>query len=365
MNYPQQGWPGQPPQQPGYPQQPQQGYPQQGYPQQQQPQGGYPAAYPAAPAQGSTWDFGTLYGQADNSNLLYPEGPADMVVEEASFGKTRGGDKAQWIVKGRTTTGENAGKMPLTTQITITPVDPNAPEEDQRRQKRGLGLMFRRLGALGVPVPDPQDPTGQRCLNGDQPFWALGWTPEQVAQFIVGRPFTGALKNEEWEGMMRTKVRDIRPPRPGAPTDWPREGQQVAPVQPPQVYAPPQQGYAQPGPPPQAPGPWQQPQQPQPPAQQGPPQQVPGAPAWAQPPVPGAGGYQEFTPQGQGFQPNFMQPPGPAQQQAPPPQGAPQAAPVPQPPWQGQQSANGQPSAPQEQPGQQPGAAPQQPPWAV
>lgn len=357
------------------------------------------------------YDFGNLYGQADNSNLLYPEGWVHAVVEDSGFGRTKDGSKGQWTVKVRTTEGELAGKMPLTQTITISADNP-----------RALGIMFRHLAALGIPVPDPQNP--QAIVNGTQPFWMLGWGEEQVAQAMKGRPVQVLLKHDEYEGAVRTKIRDWRAPRPGAPTDWPRE-QQMAPQQgfgqPPAGYGQPQQGIAQQwgqqpqqpawGPPqgqpaPQtAPQPWgaQQPAQaapapdpyqqatgqpqpqwgqaPAPQAQQqapggfqgqpfqgqqfpgqvtpqmpgyvppGQPQQapIPGAPQWAQPQQPGQPGNEQFTQQGMA---QGMQPPQPPQQQAPVPPG-----------WNGN-GAPQQPQQPQQAQPQQPGTAPEMPPWA-
>jgi hypothetical protein len=373
----------------------------------------------------SGYDFGQLYGQADNSNVLYPENtPLDAIVSKSEWGRTRDGTKGQWAVEFRTSTGENAGRMPIQFPMSVSADNP-----------RSLGIMFRHMAALGIPVPDPQDPN--KVVNGQVPFWMMGWTPEQIAQAMLGRPVTLFIKHDEYEGVTRNKVRDVRPPRPGAPTDWPRPQMQQ-----PQApgYGPPP-GYGQPQPYGQqmAPQPWQQPQAPaaQPPPQQpaqappwaqhpqgypvqpgqqyqaqaqyppqqfqggpgvaGPPAQagypgqpagapvgqppIPGAPEWAQPAVPGAGGGAEFTPQGQSYQPGTTPPPQPpwaAQQpqQAPqqpqqgyPQQGQPSQPVPPQPPWaqQAQQPPqNGYPGQPQPQgpqPGQQPGEQPPIPPW--
>jgi hypothetical protein len=323
----------------------------------------------------SGYDFGTLYGMADNTNILYPEGNYDAVVESASWGRTKDGTKGQWTVKVRTTTGEMAGKMPLTQTITVSPSGENAG--------RSLGIMFRHLAALGIPVPDPANP--QMVINGQAPFWLLGWTEDQVAQAMVGRPVTISLKHDEYDGVTRNKIRDWRPPRPGAPTDWPRE-QQPQPPYGAQPGYPPQPGYPQAPqgypqqPAPQAPQQWQPPQQPaqppwqqpaypqagaplQPPAQAQPP--VPGAPPWAQPQQPGQPGTGQFTAEGMAQpQPPAQQPPAAPQppwaQQQPqqPQQGAPQ------PPWAAQQPpANGQPQYPAQQP-QGPGEQPEKPPWA-
>lgn len=311
-----------------------------------------------------SYDFGNLYGQADNSQVSYPKGVYDAVVESAEWGRSKDGSKGQWTIKVRTASGENAGKMPLTTTLTVTADNP-----------RALGFMFRRLAALGVPVPDPQNP--QQVVNGQAPFWIMGWDEDQVARHMTGRPVQVFIDQEEWEGVTRSKVKDFRPARPGAPTDWPRS---QPPNQPPASFAQPQQpdygqqqapwgqpqggqggGYApQPGP-----GYPQQAPQGYPPAQDG---QYGAQPAQPPAPQPGYGQYQAPAP----WQP-------PQAQQAPqqPVQGTPQWTPeqgggaqpqppaAPQPPWAQQPPA---PPAPPQQPGQgpqqPPQAAPPAPPWA-
>jgi hypothetical protein len=275
----------------------------------------------------------------------------------------------------------------------------NPTKTDGTPNDKGLGIMFRQLGAMGVPVPP------------DQPFWTMGWTEENVAQAIVGKPVLLRVINDAYDGTPRSKVGDIKVAHPGAPTTV--QQVQQAPVQqqaamPPgygggygqgqvtmQPY-PPQQpyngAYAQQQAPqgPTAPGPWQNAQQPAYPPQQ-PPQQVPGAPAWAQPPQPGQGGVGEFTSQGQSYQGYAGQqppqqgqnpyPPQPPQQGAYPPApaqgyqgsaagqapGAPAQAGYDQAPPAQFQPPNGQPpqqaQPPQQQP-QQPQGAPELPPWA-
>ena len=345
----------------------------------------------------SGYDFGQLYGQADSSIFVYDAGDYDGVVEAATWGRTKDGTKGQWDIRFRTSTGPNAGRAQLKMPLTITADGPNAV--------MSLGIMFRHLAVLGIPVPDPNNPQ-------QQPFWALGWSPEQVAQTMVGRPVLLKIIVDDFEGVARNKVRDIRPARPGAPTVWPQFQQPQAPgYGQPQGYGampgygqPPQQPqYGQP----QAPAPFQQPgyppvqqpygapQQPQqPPLPAAPwPQQAgapaqngaqggpnPAIPSFAQPPVPGIGGLGEFTAQGQSYQPStapfppqqpqYGQPPqsAPAQYSAPqysqpqypqpqPQQGVSPAAPGA--PWNGQQQP-GQP--PQAEPAGPQGAPP--PPWA-
>lgn len=344
--------------------------------------------YPGQPQPGSQdYDFGTLYGMADHSTgFLYPEAWFDAVVEHAEYGRSKDGTKGQWTVKFRTTTGENAGRAPITTTLSISP-----KKNDGTDNAQGLGILFRQLAALGVPVPDPADPA--KTLNGPAPFWVQRMPYEQVAQMMIGRPALVKNVHDDYDGVTRNKIRDIRPPRDGAPTTWPQAQQQAAqngfaapagygqPQQPANPYANPYapQGPAQPPfsqggqwqpqqpayDPSQAyqntgPG-YQQPQQPgygQPPqayqnVQAGPPMQpqaapqgqapaMPGVPPWAQPATPGQPGTGQFTAQGQAVQPGT----NPGQQAGPPA--------VPQPPWQ-------QPQNPQDPQQGGPGQPP--PPW--
>lgn len=341
------------------------------------------------------FDFASLYGQADTSNQLVDEGVYDAVIEKAEFGRTKDGTKGQWTIAARISTGQFAAAK-LTQTLTISPENP-----------RALGIMFRHLGALGVPVPPAQ------------PFWMLGWSEDQVAQFMTGKPCQIAVKHDEYEGTMRPKIRDWRPARPGAPTDWPRQPQQAPqqpqqgfgqlpagyppqgvqgpggqvvpaapggyPQQPPAGYgqppAPPQQPWGAP-PPPQQPGgpampPWGQ-QAPQG-APQAPPAQNPALPPWAQPATPGQGGTAEFTTQGMSQQPAYQQPPAPPASgfgQPPAQPGYPQAPPAPPAPGYPQQPQpgyppqgqfnGGQPQGQPQPPAQQgqPGEAPPPPPWA-
>jgi hypothetical protein len=326
------------------------------------------------------YDFGALYGMADHSVITPLEpGSYDAVVESAEFGRTKDGTKGAWTIKFRTTTGERAG-FPLTMTMSINPTKTDGTPND-----KGLGIMFRQLGAMGVPVPP------------DQPFWTMGWTEENVAQAIVGKPVLLRVINDAYDGTPRSKVGDIKVARPGAPTTV--QQVQQAPVQQPAAMPPgygggygqgqvtmqpypPQQpyngAYAQQQAPqgPTAPGPWQNAQQPAYPPQQ-PPQQVPGAPAWAQPPQPGQGGMGEFTSQGQSYQgyPG-QQPPqqgqNPYQQvntqqwqqaQSQPPQQD-QAPPAQFQPPNGQPPQQAQPPQQQPQQPQQPQGAPELPPWA-
>ena len=327
------------------------------------------------------YDFGTLYGMADHSAArVIPEDSYDAIVEDAAWGKTKDGTKGAWTVKFRITTGPEAG-YPLTMTMSVSP-----NKNDGTSNERGLGRMFRQLAAMGIPVPP------------GQAFWELGWSPENVAQAMKGKPVLIKVIQDEYDGDKNNKVRDIRPPKPGAPLQV-QQAQQAQQAPAGQWQAPQNTGYAQAGggyqgygqPQPQpngypqqpqgqpgygypgqqqapqgpvAPGPWQN-AQPQPGQPQQPPQQVPGTPTWAQPAQPGQGGQGEFTAQGQSFQghpgqqfPNG-QPQTPPQGYGAPATGAPApgaqvqpGAPSPSSPQQGQQD-----------PGQQQGA-PNLPPWA-
>ena len=354
-------------QQPGYGQAPQPGYqqqPQQGYQQQQQGyQQGPPPGYQQGPPQGyapagqamgggSGYDFGAMYGQADMSTgLRMEEDSYPAVVEDAEWGRTKDGTKGSWTIVFRTTApglkkGQHQAGAKLTMTLSVNPIKTNGDPNPQ-----GLGIMYRQLGAMGVPIPPAQ------------PFWELGWSPEQVAQAIKGAPVTLVVKDDEYDGVTRSKVKDIRPATPGAPTTVPQGGQQA-----PQPYMQPQQPAQAPQQAPQgspyvqqAPQPWQQPQgapqaqqgpppgyqqaPQQAPPQQGPPQYNQQQPPYAQQPYPGQGGTGQFTGQGQAIQPGTH--PGhdqmaQQQYQQQPPNGMPQ---------------QGQPQGPQDQ-------APQLPPWA-
>lgn len=346
----------------------------------------------------SGYDFGALYGMADHSSITPLEpGSYDAIVEEAVFGRTKDGTKGAWTITFRTTTGDRAGyKLTMTLSI-------NPNKTDGSPNPQGMGIMFRQLAAMGVPIGPPhQEP-------GIQPFWTMGWDENYVAQFIKGKPVLLSVYSDEYDGTTRSKVKDIKAPRPGAPltVQQPPQVQQQAAYgyaqQPPQPgYGQPQMqpnGYAQqpagqpgygyagqqapaPQPPqpqgPVAPGPWQNAQ-----PQAGGQAPIPGAPAWAQPPVPGQGGQGEFTAQGQSYQGYAGQ--APPQQGTPPQGGQPQQWAPQQPPqgqvppgggaqpqggtaWQGTpQSAPGQapasPSSPQQGQAPQQGA-PDLPPWA-
>lgn len=227
------------------------------------------------------YDFNALYGQADmTAGMVIDAGSYDAVVESSEWGNTKSGDKGAWTIKFRITTGQHAG-VPLTMTMSVSPT-----KQDGTVNSAGLGIMYRQLGALGVPVPP------------NQPFWAMGWSEENVAQAMTGRPCLIRVIQDEYDGRMNNKVRGIEPARPGAPTDWPRNSQQQ-----------PQQGQGgQFGPIAQMPGQLaqngamlQQPQGPygQPSAPWNPAAQ--GQPAYGA--QPGQGGTGEFTQQGQSQQP--------------------------------------------------------------
>jgi hypothetical protein len=376
------------------------GYPQQGYGQQapqpfaQQPQQGYQQQQ-FAPEGAGGYNFADLYGQADlSAGSLLERGKYLARPESAEFGRSKDGTKGQWTVAFRTQTGVNKNPQApgngakLTVTISISP-----KKNDGGDNKAGLGIMFKQLHALGIPVGPPLDPT-------QQPFWMLGMNEQMVAQEIMRQARLVELtvvQNEypEGSGQFNNKISRIDPV----------DGQAAAPVQgqqqmfgsqpPPQGVAPgpqqggaqfyPQQGqqqfegqgygqgFGQPQQGQQAPGPFQSPgfgqpgQVPPPGAQQfqggpgAPGQPAPGmgqvtpanpvpgpgydqaVPPYAQPAQPGQGGLNQFTPQGQGTQPGTV--PGHDQQ-------------VPMPPF----NQGGQQQGQQQYPPQQ--GAPEVPPWA-
>ncbi|MGH3300389.1 MAG: hypothetical protein ACRDOK_01700 [Streptosporangiaceae bacterium] len=350
MGYPPQQYPPQPYQ--GQPQ-PQYQPPQQGYAQPYQPQGygpqpgyGYPpqGGYGAPPQGGIGYDFASLYGQADHSaSMLYDAGLYDSVVESSEFGKTKDGTKGAWTIKFRTTSGVNPGKSPVTMTLSISP-----NKKDGTPNHVGMGIMFRQLGALGVPVPAESWPKQLGPVPGP-PFWINPQTGQPfpddenygaqryAASLMTGRPCQIKIAHDDsYDGTPRMKIASILPPRPGAPTSWQQAQQPQY-----QAAAPPQ-AYGQPAPYGQQQGPAVPPGQPAPYAQP-----IPGAPAWAQPPTPGQGGLAEFTPQGMSAQPAIGAYPQPQQ-------GPPQPPAVQQPPWAQQGPPQGQQQLPYPPQGQPP-----------
>ncbi len=355
------GWQGPPPGQGGWQQGPPQG--QGGYQNYGPPQGGQQGYTPGYDPQGASQGedggyFQSLYGQADHSRRVLDKDNYDAIVESAEWGRTKDGTKGAWTIVFRTTTGQHAGTK-LTMTLSVSPKKNDGSENDQ-----GMGIMFRQLHALGIPTGPPYGP------SNETPFWVL-WpqgTPQQVAQAMTGRPVLLSVKQDEYDGVTRNKISDIRDPRPGAPT-------QVQ--QPQQGQGGPQQGW---GPPQSAPGGYNPSQGYG--GQQGPPQGQGGAPqpyqgqqqgpGYAQPAQPGQGGYGEFTQQGQSWQPGTV-----GQHNQPPPQGwqggqqgPPQAGPggsgLPGPSgYQGQPNGyQGQQQYQQGPPPQQGGGEPAPPPWA-
>jgi hypothetical protein len=366
------------------------GYPQQGYQQQQAPQ---PFSQPAqgyqqqgyqqqpfAPAGDGGYNFADLYGQADlSAGSLLEKGKYLARPESAEFGRSKDGTKGQWTVAFRTQTGVNKNPSApgngakLTVTLSISP-----KKNDGSDNKAGLGIMFKQLHALGIPVGPPLDPT-------QQPFWVLGMNEQMVAQEIVrqGRLVELTVTQSEWpEGssQFNNKIARIDPVDGQAAAPVAGQQQMFGSQPPPPGVAPgPQQGGAQfypqqPQQGQQAPGPFQSPgfgqpgQVPPPGAQQfqggpgAPGQPAPGmgqvppgnpvpgpgydqaVPPYAQPAQPGQGGLNQFTPQGQGIQPGTV--PGHDQQ-------------VPMPPF-----SQGGPQQGQQQYPPQQGQAPEVPPWA-
>lgn len=351
---PQQGY-GQPPAQPGY------GAPQQGYVPQGPPQGPPQGAY-GQPPQGVTeaFDFGSLYGQADPGAGDIEKGTYPAIVESAEFDRTRGGDKWAWTVAVRLTVEPYVNRK-MTKTLSINPT-----KRDGSPNPAGLGITFRQIHALGVPLGPP---IGQQ---GETPVWQQvpqQGTPDQIvaaagrlaAQMMTGKPCRVRIGIREADGEYgeRPEIADILPAKPGDPTSLPQTGQPGQ--QAPQGFAPPPQqapqGYPQPGAQPVGAGgqpPWGPPQQQAPGPYGAPPGTFPGQAAPQGTPMqPGQPGAAQFTPQGQAQQ--WADPAGnPAQ--APPQQAQPGQPAVPAPPW-----GNGQP--PQGQPPQQPQGAPPAPPW--
>jgi hypothetical protein len=339
------------------------------------------------------YDFTQIYGTADHSGGLIDGGTYAAVVESSEYGKTKAGDKGQWTIKTRITDPSSPylGRQ-LTGNISISPENAKAK-----------GIMFRHLGALGVPVPDPRNPAV--VLNGSVPFWvspqtgqpfpADGTAERLAANMMQGKPVKIRVTVNEWEGGTNNKITNWEA-NPGGPVTWPQDQQQPQPgfggfgppqgaygqpgfqpapqgypTQPaygqPAAYPPaqyPPAGYPPQGPPqqpyqpPQAPQPWQQAQAPAAPQ---PPQGPAQAPPWAQQQAQFQGGPgvapAPYAPGG---------PVGPADYAAgpasvvgqPPVPGAPAWA---QPPTPG--AGGGAEFTPQGM-SQQPGITPQQPPWA-
>jgi hypothetical protein len=262
-------------------------------------------------------NYGELYGKADFSGGLIPKGDYPAVVEEAEAGRTKDGSKKQWVIAFRITAGTYAARR-LTTNITVSP-----KTKDGRDNGFGIGQMFRQLAALGVPVPDPDDPSRQQVLNGRVPFWIDertgqpfpddGTAERLAAQIMTGRPAKIRVTENEWDGGTNNKVTDILPPDPGSPTDWPRREQQAP--QPGYGQYVPQQGYGQPayGQPPPAYGPPYYGPPPQQPAY-GPPGGL-SQPSYGQPQQPGWDGQPLMPPAGQSPQEHWNMPVGSAQPQ--------------------------------------------------
>jgi hypothetical protein len=327
MGYPN---PQYPPQQPGYgpppgypPQGPPQGYPPQGPPQQYPPQQQYAPqgygpppqqGYGQPPAGGAEVNWEKWYNEADNTGGGgYTPGWWPAVVEANEYGFTKAGDKRAFQVKVKFTAGPNAGRSMANTQAISEYTNDNQPNTG------GMGALFRRLAAMGIPVGDRfGDPPGT------QP-WFRTMTGEQAAALSVGRPLEVEVIEDTAYG--NQKIRGMRRAAAAAGQPGP---------------------YAAPAPPQGAPG---GPQAPQP---YGYAQQAAPAPQGMAPGAPGTG---QFTPAGaaqQGYpqQAPPQQAPQPAQGYPPqaPPNGYPQQAPA--------QAA----PAPGPQP-QAPGQAPGQPPW--
>jgi hypothetical protein len=383
---------GYPPQNPQYPQQPGQPYgqpPQQGYGQPPAPAYGQPqqgqyvpggpppgAPYGAPEGVAQAFDFGNLYGQADPNAGSIDNGNYPAIVESAEFDKTQDGTKWAWTVKFRISVAPYVGRR-RTKTLSINPT-----KRDGSPNPAGLGITFRQIHALGVPLGPPigqpgETPVWQQVPQQGTPDQILAAAGRLAAQMMTGRACRIVLGTREAHGEYAEsqEIKDIKPPAAGDPTSLPPEAMQGgAPPAPGQGFAPPQgmqpppgqpvypqqaappQGYPQPGAQPVGPAaapPWGgQPQgyQGQPPQQQAP---APyGAPPGSFPGQVAPQGTPQGPPQQQWADPAGQPAQGPPQA---PPQGQPAAA---APPW-----ANGQPAPQQAQQGQQPGTPPA-PPWA-
>jgi hypothetical protein len=170
---------GQPQGQQPYGQQPQQPYGQQPY--------GAPGGFQGGPPQGGGgYDFAQLFGNADMSSNLIPKDRYPAVVDSAEWGRTKDGTKGVWTIVFRTTgPGKKGTQAPPGTKLTMT-LSVSPTKNDGTQNSQGMGIMFRQLGAMGIPIPP------------NQPFWELGWTPEQVAQAMTGRPVMIQVIEDEY-----------------------------------------------------------------------------------------------------------------------------------------------------------------------
>lgn len=367
------GYPGQ--QQPPWsqPQQPQPGpggYPPGGGYTGQPPQGGQygappgygPQGYGQPPQQGygqpgGEPNWGQMYEQGEvraGGMPLEPTGKFPMVIAESEYGPHfKDGTKWGWKLKAQFTEGPHAGKV-LSHNMAISEY-----KDDGTPNTVGMGILFRELAILGVPVGDKYgDPPGT------VPFFAQQGGGYAAAQIMVGKPFTAELYNDDYGA----KIKNLRPVRPGhgAPAQ-PQQGQQAQ-----QQFSYPAQGapqgYPQSGGGPQAPQPWQAAQT------QAAPGQTPPTPQAGAPATQG-GGTGEFHPQTTWNPAGPMAPSGagPAATGSTPAAVPNAAGPQPnQPPW-GQNGAPAQNQAPAGPPPQGPpqgqpqpgmGGAPEAPPWA-
>jgi hypothetical protein len=115
-------------------------------------------------------------GNADCWGDLFP-----VTVEHAAFARD-GADG--WHLAVRSDDGR-PGEIAIMIE-THTP--------DGHRNAAGLGLMFRRLAALGIPTGPPTGPVGE------QPWWDLGWDEIQIAAAMVGRRVMARTNHDDgWE----------------------------------------------------------------------------------------------------------------------------------------------------------------------
>jgi hypothetical protein len=94
--------------------------------------------------------------------------PVPLTVEGAVFSRDHGDG---WLLTVRFDDGRSAEVA-----IMIETLTPSG-----RRNTEGMGMMFARLAALGVPTGPPHGPVGERS------WWDLGWDEDRVAQAMVGK----------------------------------------------------------------------------------------------------------------------------------------------------------------------------------
>jgi hypothetical protein len=115
------------------------------------------------------------------------------VVTRAEFGPTDDGTCGRWRVH-LVPDGWNAE---TSADIILDPADPEA-----------TGKMFKRLGYLGVGVPDPFNPA--KTINGDAPFWVgpdgQPYPPDGTAERLAAEAMSGRRVLIQQDGQGRWQV---------------------------------------------------------------------------------------------------------------------------------------------------------------